>query len=291
VAAQEKAMACANDIMSGLQAKGLSVLQFGAVGADVEDKATAARDTADVIIAALDKLFATGFDPMQQCYTGEYSSYAGGGSMPFLVQLMGFLLVDGARPLAHALSKASVGAAAAANLRFTTYDYPYIYSLTPLLYLASLTTMADAMLALTEVGAGARVLIEAGADVRAKKQIVCKGGGSPHVQEPYEGPAYDHTLLMLLAFTKDSYASATAGADVFKLGTAGQQLLNALLAGGADANERDGEGKLVRESPCAPEAKAALDAAAAAAAAKAPAAAAAAAAAPWSCCGAADADK
>jgi ribosomal protein L12E/L44/L45/RPP1/RPP2 len=129
-----------------------------------------------------------------------------------------------------------------------------------------------------------RALVAAGADVHAKQQIVCKGGGFPHVQEPYDGPPFDHTPLMVVATSRDQCNTA-------KTGPAGCDMLKALLASGVDANERNNEGTLVRELPSvSPEAKEVLDAAAAAAAAAAAPAAAPPAAAGWSCCGASPAD-
>jgi hypothetical protein len=281
VAAQEKASAFVTELLATLQAKSLPVVAFGVLGDDVKDKA---REVADVTIAALDALFATGFDAAQLCFAGEYNNYGGGGTQPFFVQVMGYLLVDDARPLTHALSKASAGAAAAANIRFEIYDYPAIFSVTPLLQLAALATMADRMWQAAAAGAGVRALLAAGADIGAKQQISCMGGGSPHVQQPYTGPPYDHTTLMVVSFTQSNMSQGT-----YTTGASGIDLLKALLAGGADANERDNEGVLIRESPrVSPEAKAVLDEAAAAA----PAAPAAAApASGWKCCASADADK
>ena len=211
-----------------------------------------ARETADVILAELDKAVAGGLRPGELCYMGEYSNYGGGGSQPFFAAALGPLLVDGARPLAHVLAQPGVDA----NARFDVYNYPFVYSYTPLLALAALATMADRAGQAADMGAGVRALLAAGARPDAKADIVCNAGGYPNVQTPYEGPRYGRTVLAVLTTTKSNSAEG-----VYVTGASGISVLKALLAGGAEADPVDGAGvKLSAHPELSPEAKAVLEA-------------------------------
>ena len=153
-------------------------------------------------------------------------------------------LRDNARALRHMLALG-----ADANLRCSAYNMPNLYSVTPLSHLIVsllMTGMADGMG--LDVAAGARALLEAGADPDARVDVL--NTVSPGAETPlgdYAGPPMGFTPVMLLANT--SPTASPRALDV----------LRALIAKGADLGARNAGGATTRDMPMAAEAAAIIN--------------------------------
>ena len=130
----------------------------------------------------------------------------------------------------------------------------------------ALAALADMYGTDVDMGAGVRALLQAGARVDERQEIVCLAGSQdPEARvdvtevaqrTPYTGPAYGRTAACVAATTKNKFAPGT-----FCTGACGVRVLQALLAGGADPEAVDGQGrKLCAHPELSPEAKAVLDA-------------------------------
>jgi hypothetical protein len=140
------------------------------------------------------------------------------------------------------------------NIRYDLYDYPHIYSITPLhavvKYAARIADIWDMNI---DAAAMARALLDAGADPDARCEIVASCD-APKAPVPYDGPPYGATAAMMLAAPRGDVAGGKA------TGPVSLAMLRELLQRGAAVDARDGGGRTLREQELlTPQARALLD--------------------------------
>ncbi len=221
-----------------------------------QDAALQAQYAAGVI-AALDAAFADGLvSPNELVDLGPYSGIDRGGKAPFYMQPqhLQHLAMHSCAGLRHAL----MSHGADPNIRYEIYDYPHIYSITPLhTVVKHAARVADIWGDMMPVDATAmaRALLEAGAEPDAACEIAaCYDAEKPAAAAPYDGPRYGASAAMMLAAPrKDVACGGTTGPVCLAM-------LRELFKHGAKADAQDGEGMTLREQPLlTPEARALLD--------------------------------
>lgn len=173
---------------------------------------------------------------------GELLLYTGtdrGGKVPFFMNasMLAYMQLDNCAGLKHMISAYG----ADVNIRYEMYEYPHIYSVTPLHAAVKFCARdADAWGMEVDAATMARVLIEAGADPDARCEIVASlPGGTEQPAVAYKGPPFSATAAMMLAAPPANIADKT--------GPVGLRMLEALLTGGASMDALDGRGKSIRQ--------------------------------------------
>ena len=234
----------------------MSSFQSSVASSGVSFTDTAAM--ADALCAHLDKSVADaeGLQLNAVVDMGPYTGYGGGGKTPmYLLLVMAGGLYAEAKGLRHMLALG-----ADPNVRFDFYSNynlcPRLYSLTPLTYLVMqfvLGGMAEMMK--LDAAAGARALLDAGADANAAAVMTHRVSVNSEPQvTPHDGPAFRQTAVMLLA----SQCRAPDGSDRPVTGPCAAAMLKALVEKGADLGARAADDKTVRELAMSAEAAAIL---------------------------------
>jgi hypothetical protein len=200
------------------------------------------------VVAALDAALGDGaIDANSLVDRGPYDGNDRGGRVPFYLQpqyLVHMSLHDCAG-LRHVLRKYG----ADPNVRYDMYDFPNIYSITPLHAVVKYAAIIGDLWDFNVDAPGmARVLLEAGAEPDARCEILATCF-APKPAVPYTGPPHGVTAAMALASPNFS-----------RTGPLSLGVMELLFKHGARVDAKDGVGKTVLERDgLTPEAKELLE--------------------------------